>query len=34
MEKFIENSLSKLDETKKIIEEKYKTHLRKSNRKC
>ena len=28
MEKFIENSLSKLDETKKIIEEKYKTHLK------
>ena len=29
MEKFIKNSLYKLDETKKILEEKYKTHLRK-----
>ena len=28
MERFIENSLSKLDETKKVIEQKYKTHIR------
>jgi len=28
MEKFIKNSISKLDETKKMLEEKYKTHLK------